>query len=158
MIVAMQLHTKRRNRLAQQRMNDLVFVKPNRTLKRRYDLHDQIDHISLNDIDDSNEWLLGRMDGEGDGDGDLVFDDGDSLLWEDVSRASGTEESSYSTRAAVASSSSRTGTLRGSSSVPRPPLQLINEEDEEEEADLGDLGAGEAAPFEDDMDFEDDYD
>ena len=55
-------------------------MKYNQVLKRRYDLRDQIDRISLNDIDNSNEWLLGRMDREGDGDGDLVFDDGDSLL------------------------------------------------------------------------------
>src|SRR3954465_10226099 len=101
LIVAMQLHTKRKNMLAQQRINDLVFVKYNWALKHRYDLRDQIDHISLNDIDDSNEWLLGRMDGESDGDGDLVFDDGDSLLWEweAFARASGAEEGSYPTRA-----------------------------------------------------------
>src|SRR3954471_19603068 len=97
LIVSMQLHTKKRNRLAQQRMTALVFVKYNRALKHRYVLRDQIDPISLNDIDDSNEWLLGRMDSEEDGDGDLVFDDGDSLLWEDVARASGAQKSSYST-------------------------------------------------------------
>ncbi|XP_073059753.1 uncharacterized protein [Primulina eburnea] len=47
------LHSKRRKRLAQKRLNDLVFIKYNRALKRRYDLRDKIDPISLDDIDDS---------------------------------------------------------------------------------------------------------
>ena len=62
----MQIHSKKRNRLAQQRLNDLVYVKYNRALKRRYDARDRIDPISLKDIDDSNEWLMGKMEGESD--------------------------------------------------------------------------------------------
>ncbi|XP_010456816.1 PREDICTED: uncharacterized protein LOC104738321 [Camelina sativa] len=52
------LHTKKRNRLAQERLNDLVFVKYNRTLQRRYKLKDTIDPINLEDIDDCNECLV----------------------------------------------------------------------------------------------------
>lgn len=50
----LQLHNKRRNKLAQARLNDLLFIKYNRTLTHRYDLHDKIDPIKLNDIDESN--------------------------------------------------------------------------------------------------------
>ena len=37
-------------------------------------------HNTLHNIDDSNEWLVGWMDRESDGDGNLVFDDDDSLM------------------------------------------------------------------------------
>ncbi|XP_011660188.2 uncharacterized protein LOC105436349 [Cucumis sativus] len=50
-----QLHSKKQNRLAQSRLNDLVFIKYNRALKRRYNLRDIVDPISLKDIDDSNK-------------------------------------------------------------------------------------------------------
>ncbi|RWR88532.1 hypothetical protein CKAN_01754700 [Cinnamomum micranthum f. kanehirae] len=56
------IHSKKRNRLDQKRLNDLVFVKYNRALKRRYDMSDILDPISLKDIDESNEWLHGRVD------------------------------------------------------------------------------------------------
>ncbi|XP_042466041.1 uncharacterized protein LOC122048553 [Zingiber officinale] len=54
-----QIHSKKRNRLAQQRLNDLVFVKYNRALKLRYDARDKIDPISLTDIDDSLQDMTG---------------------------------------------------------------------------------------------------
>lgn len=44
-------------------------------LKCQYDAHDRIDPISLKDIDDSNEWLMGRMDGSSDEEEDFVFED-----------------------------------------------------------------------------------
>ena len=44
-----------------QRLNDLVYIKYNRALKRRYNECDTIDSISLKNIDDNNEWLIGRM-------------------------------------------------------------------------------------------------
>lgn len=93
------IHSKKRNRLAQQRLNDLVFVKYNRALRRRYDARDRIDPISLADIDDSNEWLVGRMDedNEVDQDEEFVFDD-DYLTWGAVSKATGAEEETYQTR------------------------------------------------------------
>ncbi|XP_059669339.1 uncharacterized protein LOC132314495 [Cornus florida] len=58
------LHSKKRNRLTQCRLNDLVFIK--------------INPIILNDIDDSNEWLVGVMDEDVDAENELVFED-DSL-------------------------------------------------------------------------------
>ena len=85
----MQIHSKRRNRLDHQRLNDLVYIKYNQALKRRYNERNTIDPISLKDIDDSNEWLIGRMEDEdshGGAQDDFVFDD-DNLTWGDVARA-----------------------------------------------------------------------
>ncbi|GMQ01633.1 hypothetical protein CsSME_00048203 [Camellia sinensis var. sinensis] len=107
------LHSKKRNRLAQKRLNDLVFVKYNKALKRRYMKRANIDPISLKDIDESNEWLIGRMENG------LVFDD-DSLGWDDVAVAAGVEESNQRTR----SSTTRT-----------THQQLVDEEDEWEDDD-----------------------
>ena len=58
---------------------------------KRYTERHTIDPITLKDIDDSNEWLMGRMEDEGAAEDDLVFE-GDDLTWGDVARASGAEE------------------------------------------------------------------
>ncbi|GKE56485.1 hydroxyproline-rich glycoprotein family protein, partial [Tanacetum coccineum] len=55
------LNTKKRNRLAQARLNDMVFVKFNRALERRYNKEGNADPIILSEFDDSNKWLMGRM-------------------------------------------------------------------------------------------------
>ncbi|KAJ9566449.1 hypothetical protein OSB04_002415 [Centaurea solstitialis] len=88
----------KRNRLAQERLNDMVYVKFNRALQHRYKKEGSGDHIILEDIDESNEWLMGMMDNnDGDEDDDLVFLDGD-LTWGDVSRASRAYEIPHFTR------------------------------------------------------------
>ena len=77
------IHTKKRNKLEQKRLNDLVFVKYNQALKARYDRCNIIDPISLVDIDESNEWLIGKISEEDTtihAEDDLVFED-DSLTW-----------------------------------------------------------------------------
>ncbi|KAE8717751.1 hydroxyproline-rich glycoprotein family protein [Hibiscus syriacus] len=94
--VFQQLHTKKRNRLAQSRLNDMVFVKFNRALERRAKSK-EIDPILLQDIDESNEWLMGRM--EDDEDDDEAVFVGEDLTWSDVADASGAYEPSYLTRA-----------------------------------------------------------
>ena len=97
----MQIHSKRRNRLDHQRLNDLVYIKYNRALKRRYNEHNTNDPISLKGMDNSNEWLIGRMedeDSQGGAQDDFVFDD-DNLTWGDVARATGAEEAKFDTRA-----------------------------------------------------------
>ncbi|RWR92244.1 hypothetical protein CKAN_02145300 [Cinnamomum micranthum f. kanehirae] len=121
------IYSKKRNRLDQKRLNDLVFVKYNRALKRRYDMRDILDPISLKNIDESNEWLLGRMDRELDEDDEFVFDD-DILIWGDVATASGVGESSQRTRATSTSRARATPRVTRSSSV----LQLVDEEESEE--------------------------
>ncbi|RWR74827.1 hypothetical protein CKAN_00317200 [Cinnamomum micranthum f. kanehirae] len=122
-----QIHSKKRNRLDQKHLNDLVFVKYNRALKRRYDMRDILDPISLKNIDESNEWLLGRIDRELDEDDEFVFDD-DILTWGDVATASGVGESSQRTRATTTSRARATPRVTRSSSV----LQLVDEEESEE--------------------------
>ncbi|KAH1137373.1 hypothetical protein GYH30_027388 [Glycine max] len=52
----------------EQRLHDLVFVKYNQQLKQRYNERDEIDPISLNDIDVCNEWVVGEMDQDDDND------------------------------------------------------------------------------------------
>ncbi|KAG8636042.1 hypothetical protein MANES_16G093350v8 [Manihot esculenta] len=93
---AIKVHSKKKNRLAQQRLNDLVFVKYNRSLKRKYDARRRVDPISLKEIDDSNEWLMGQMQEELNRD-ELVFKD-DNLTWNMVGEATGAYEDAYNTR------------------------------------------------------------
>ena len=92
LILFLQIHTKERNRLEQQSLNDLVFVKYNRALRRRFDERDKLDPISLQKIDENNEWLTERMDGESDEDDELVHGDDDGLTWGNVATASGLEK------------------------------------------------------------------
>ncbi|KAE8687321.1 3-hydroxyisobutyryl-CoA hydrolase 1-like [Hibiscus syriacus] len=119
------LHNKRRNRLAQTQLNNLVYVKYNRALKRRYNHRDVIDPISLDDIDESNEWLLGRMDEDEEENEDYVFDD-DDLTWKDVGIASGAYERDHNTRRKNVASSSSKGKEKA-----RP--HLVDEDDEDDE-------------------------
>ena len=97
-----------------------MFVKYNRALRRRYNSRDTIDPISLKDIDDSNEWLIGRMDADTDEDNELVFGD-DTLTWGEVARASGVAESSHRTRSAPST--------RATPRFTRSTTGLIDEED-----------------------------
>ena len=108
--------------MEQNRLNDLVFIKYNRALKRRYDIRDTIDPISLSNIDESNEWLRGRLDGESDEDEEFVFED-DTLTWGAVARASGVGESSKQTRATTSR-----GRSKGSTSTSNT-IHLIDEEE-----------------------------
>ncbi|KAI3816199.1 hypothetical protein L1987_15890 [Smallanthus sonchifolius] len=54
-------NSKKMNQLENQKVQDLVFVKHNLTLKNRRDKDVVYDPISLEDIDYSNEWLIGKM-------------------------------------------------------------------------------------------------
>ena len=124
----LQIHTKRRNRLDHQRLNDLVYIKFNRALKKRYDGCNTIDPIILKEIDESNDWLIGRMNDKDshdhlDAQDDLVFDD-DDLTWGDVASASEAEEPGFDTRART--SLSRLPSSRGNdtASSSRPMLSL----------------------------------
>ena len=105
-------------------------------MKKRYDGRDTIDPIILKEIDESNEWQIGRMNDENshdhvDAQDDLVFDD-DDLTWGDVTRSRKAKEPRFDTRARA--SSSRLPSSRGndtaSSSRPMPSLSLIDEDEE----------------------------
>ena len=158
----MQIHSKRRNRLDHQRLNDLVYIKYNRALKRRYNERNTIDPISLKDIDDSNEWLIGRMEDEdshGGAQDDFVFDD-DNLTWGDVARAAGAEEARFDTRArakARPSSSTIPPTRRiASSSRTLPSHSLIDEDEDGDMVDSADEEDGEGYKYGDGNDDDDD--
>ncbi|CDY44223.1 BnaC03g24150D [Brassica napus] len=70
------------NRLAQSRLNDMVFFKYNRALQRRMKRNDAKDPILLEELDDSNEWLMGKMDGNSSSDEDDAFvHDDEDLTW-----------------------------------------------------------------------------
>ena len=120
-------------------MNDLVYIKCNQALKRRYNERDSIDPISLKDIDDSNEWLIGKMkyeDFHGGAQDDFVFDDG-NLAWGDVARATGIEDTRFDTRTRVRASSGIIPPSRGItlSSRTLPSHSLIDEDGDGEMVD-----------------------
>ena len=112
-----------------QRLNDLVYIKYNRTLMKKYTERHTIDPIILKDIDDSNEWLMGRMEYEGAAEDDLVFE-GDDLTWGDVASASGAEELRVYTRAKATKTPTPKPNSRPSSSKHTPTLALIDEDEE----------------------------
>ncbi|KAL8477221.1 hypothetical protein ACS0TY_029494 [Phlomoides rotata] len=106
--------------------------------ERRYDSRDRVDQISLLDIDESNEWLGDKSEGED-----------DNLTWNVVGDALGVDEPAYPTRgkkpSSVGSSSTRQSKGRGkgkqvdkeksvkSSSRLRDEDEYQFEEDDEEE-------------------------
>lgn len=149
------IHTKRRNRLDHIRLNDLVYIKYNRALMKRYNERHTIDPISLKHIDDSNEWLMGIMEDEGDAEDDLVFES-DDLTWGDVAKASGAEELRVYTRAKASSSKTATPRSTPSSSKHTPTLALIDEDEEmvylsgDEDEDEGELKIDDGKSDEDD--------
>ena len=129
----MQIHSKRRNRLDHQCLNDLVYIKYNRALKRRYNECNTIDPISLKDIDDSIEWLIGRMEDEDShrrAQDDFVFDE-DNLTWGDVARVTGVEEARFDTRARARASSSIIPPRGITSSSRTLPCHSLIDEDED---------------------------
>ncbi|XP_057795979.1 uncharacterized protein LOC131012085 [Salvia miltiorrhiza] len=177
-----QIHSKKRNRLEHKKLHDLVYVKYNQKLVERFNHRHEIDPISLNDIDQCNEWLVGEVDDENDEGDDLVFE-GDSLNWDTVYEASGAGELATYTRRAttgkrkqsssgVGASSratsvrSKKNTMTSTSSRSKGKglervLELEDEEldDEDETDDIDEESEGEEeegfAPLDDDED--DDY-
>ena len=139
----------------EQHLNDLVFVKYNRALRRRFNLRKSIDPISL---DESNEWLLRAINELDDFDNELVHE-GDDLTWADVSRASGVEKAHYATRSNaptpnLTKSRSRATTLNA-------PIEPDEEEEryDVQEEDIGDdvFDDGNMEMLDLDLDDEDDF-
>ncbi|VFQ82282.1 unnamed protein product [Cuscuta campestris] len=74
------VHSKKRKRLDQTRLNDLLFVKYNRALKRHHKLEDLIDPMCLDKIDEcSDEWFGGEDCSEETDEEEAV----DGLTWHD---------------------------------------------------------------------------
>jgi len=120
----------------------MVFVKYNRALKRHYDRKDTLDPIILEDIDESNEWLIGRMDENSEDDDELVFGD-DDLTWNVVSRASGANDPSYFTRSSRfmrdTPRTSRVDKGKGkasTSSTPCAPTSMVLDDDDDDDKEV----------------------
>ncbi|KAF8413307.1 hypothetical protein HHK36_001285 [Tetracentron sinense] len=75
------IHTKKRNILEQNKLNDLVYVHYNQKLVERFKARNSLDPITLRDINDCNEWLIGSMQEQ------LVYEE-DDLTWDQVAEAS----------------------------------------------------------------------
>ena len=118
----MQLHSKKRNRLEQQKLNDLVYIKYNRALRRRHDARDTIDPIILDDtnVQDPHEWLMGVLEDEED---DIVHE-GEDLSWTTVADAMGVNEPLYATRTSGGRGVAGTSTSR------KRGRQLVDEDDD----------------------------
>ena len=130
-----------------------MYIKYNRTLKCRYDARDLIDPIRLDNIDDSNEWLVGCPE---DQDNKLVYED-DDLTWGSVATTIGADENIYYLRGL--SSRSRAlekgkwveSTSTSSSSSRNLTLideEYVEEEDEEQYNDVEDFDLQELDNFE----------
>ena len=121
----------------------MVFVKYNRALQRRMKRNDAKDPILLEEIDDSNEWLMGKMDGNSSNDEDDAFvHDDEDLTWTLVSEAAGAEEPSYGTRGAKTPHSAKNNKGKGIATsstqsmrygTSAPHLELVDEDDDVEE-------------------------
>ncbi|XP_070048989.1 uncharacterized protein [Nicotiana tomentosiformis] len=120
------IHTKKRNKLTLKRLNDLVFIKYNRTLRRRYNARNVIDPISLDSIDHANEWLTGVPEDHAD---EEVFEETSDFTWGDVAEARRIGERIYGLRGSTSTSSSQ---RKGKEAA---TLSLVDEEEEVEEDD-----------------------
>jgi len=107
--------------LEQQKLNDLVYIKYNRALRRRYDARDTIDPIILDDtnVQDPHEWLMGVL---GDEEDDMVHE-GEDLSWTTAADAMGVNEPLYATRTSGGRGVAGTSTSR------KRGRQLVDEED-----------------------------
>nr|XP_023916689.1 uncharacterized protein LOC112028244 [Quercus suber] len=124
-------------------------------MKARYDKRDVIDPISLDDIDESNEWLLGEMGVEPsmNVEDELVFDDDDDgLTWGVVARAAGVGEPRKNTRFQTKSRAS------SKASTSQPNIEEENaDSDETEEENVDGYKSG-SSGFESDGNLSEDSD
>ncbi|GJT42634.1 zinc finger protein [Tanacetum coccineum] len=81
------LHSKKRNCLLQQKLNDLVFIQYNTRLQRRFEsikTNKSLDPILLRDVEENDEWTIPTENELQD-----FVNAGDELLWSDVREAMG---------------------------------------------------------------------
>ncbi|RDX83247.1 hypothetical protein CR513_35854, partial [Mucuna pruriens] len=124
-----------------------VFVKYNQHLKQRYNARDESDPISLNDINQCNEWLVGEMnDDNNDAGNELVFDDDNALNWATVYEASGVGEPIMYTRLknakkkGITAQISKKHAVAASSKRKQIVIQEVDEDVEFENASNGEEG------------------
>ncbi|XP_073031232.1 uncharacterized protein [Primulina eburnea] len=104
-----------------------------RALRHRYDMCDTIDPISLADIDDSNEWLMGELNYNSGDENNLVFDD-DCLTCGEVGQASGVDEDAYNFRSRGPSSTKEASVSTSTLNTykRRSTIHRYNNEDDED--------------------------
>ncbi|XP_058004458.1 uncharacterized protein LOC131180789 [Hevea brasiliensis] len=129
---AAMLHSKKRNRLFQERLDNLVYVKYNRALLCQQTFGDITTPVDLANIDESNEWLLSECDGDDNDDNSLVFMNG-VLTWGDVGRATGVFESRYESRSAARSTPVETPSFRRPRAMRGASSSQVDDDEEEEE-------------------------
>ncbi|KAJ9557009.1 hypothetical protein OSB04_011623 [Centaurea solstitialis] len=159
-------HSKKRNRLEQQKLNDLVYINYNRAMRRRHDVRDTIDPIILDDtnVQDPHEWLMGVLEDEED---DMVHE-GEDLTWTTVADAMGVDEPLYATRKSgnlggAGTSTSAAPVRRGveTSTSRKRGRHLVDEEDfdfgeeSEEEHDASVYKECVSGSDEDELEYED---
>ena len=126
-------------------------------MKARYDKRDVIDPISLDDIDESNEWLLGEMGAEPsmNVEDELVFDDDDDgLTWGVVARAAGVGEPRKNARFQTKSRASS----KASTSQPNIEEEDANSDSDETEEENVDGYKSGSSGFESDGNLSEDSD
>lgn len=141
------IHSKKRNRFLQQKLNDCVFIQYNKKLQRRYDLDHKYKRgaakkpIFLEEIDEDDEWLdPANVD-------ELYTIGADVLTLEQVRDVMGVNSGPVTRSAA--------------SSAMRPSEEVVNEDDDNWDYDDGLNGHGGAGfePVEDnDDEFEFEFD
>ncbi|XP_050941288.1 uncharacterized protein LOC127149549 [Cucumis melo] len=115
-----------------------------------------IDPISLRDIDDTNEWLIERLDDDSEEEDKLVFDD-DTLTWGDVSRAAKAKEPTFYSRARA--SGAKTNVSCSSSFTTQPTPKQINLDDsDQEEEDTNGYNSNEGVNEDEDQFSDDELD
>ena len=124
----------------------MVFVKYNQALKERFDTQDVIDPILLNNIDDSNECLVGELGGDGGAEDELVFDD-DTLTWGAVYDIIGISEPTKHTRQQARLKkkvTSRPSSSRGKEPIHDEEEDEANDVETEEEEEIYKSSSGES--------------
>ncbi|XP_060209900.1 uncharacterized protein LOC132636862 [Lycium barbarum] len=121
------INTKKRNKLELKRLNDLVFVKYNRTLIRRYKAHNTIDPIMLDNIDEANKWLI-----EVPHNHENVIYEGEDLTQGHVAMASGVEENIYGFRGSTSRSKERVATSSSGTLASEVEENIYDEEDDDQ--------------------------
>lgn len=134
----MQLHSKKRNRPAQNHLSDIVFIKYNRALRRQYNIQDITDPISLEEINKSNELLVGRINVES------KEEDG-SLPWIDVAKAVEVEKRIYRSRESISKTTK-------SSSCSSTPIDVEVDSNETVEEDVDNYESDDYETVEEDVD------
>ncbi|XP_058082293.1 uncharacterized protein LOC131230404 [Magnolia sinica] len=112
------IHTKKRNRLEQKKLNDLVFVQYNKKWRERIQTRKEkpgfFDPICLDELDADNEWLVET--------GDPTFA-GENLTWAQV------EDAAYGSTPGEGSTTRRRRMGEPGASSNRQPVEEIEEGD-----------------------------